>query len=110
MSLTLSQVCLALGSLDSPTVWKECSCSSSALDLAALEEGHLSEQGMRRLAAHMSKCKTCMAMLALCVKDSQSADSSGVYQTATWFSPDYRPLPGQPVAQPVTAEGKRIVR
>jgi hypothetical protein len=40
-----------------------CSDSSAPLDLAALSEGTLSPEGLRRLVRHVLDCQTCAAAL-----------------------------------------------
>jgi hypothetical protein len=71
--------------------------SSSALDLAALEEGRLSEGGIRRLAAHVRRCTTCMAVLVSLVKDSEEADGTGTHAMSTWLPANWTLLPVQPL-------------
>ena len=48
-------------------------CSSAVLDLAALSEGNLSDEGLRRLAGHLHRCSPCRALYTSLVKDAESA-------------------------------------
>jgi anti-sigma factor RsiW len=55
-------------------------------DLAALAEGNLSQDGRRRLAAHLSRCHTCMATLHAIVEDTQPGRGSGDHSLAAWLA------------------------
>lgn len=79
------------------TTDREGGCASSALDLAALEEGRLSEGGMRRLAAHVSRCATCMAVLVSLIKDVQEAAGTGAHAMSTWVPASWTLLSVQPL-------------
>jgi anti-sigma factor RsiW len=48
-------------------------CSTFSIhDLAALADGNLSEEGLRRLANHIPQCRICRATLAALIEESQN--------------------------------------
>jgi hypothetical protein len=55
-------------------------------DLAALAEGNLSPDGMRRLAGHIHECPTCRATLAAIVEDTQSSRGTGDTAVSAWLA------------------------
>ena len=59
-----------------------CLHPSSTHDLAALTEGNLSPQGLRRLARHLVKCRTCQLVLISMIDDGQRVRATG-----SWRSP-----------------------
>lgn len=46
-------------------------------DAAALREGNLSREGIRRLADHLTRCESCRILIAAIVDDSLRAESTG---------------------------------
>jgi len=52
-----------------------CSGWSVMHDLAALSEGHLSRMARRRLAKHLARCRSCQAICASLLEDSQADPS-----------------------------------
>jgi anti-sigma factor RsiW len=62
-------------------------CSRFAIhDLAALAEGHLSQDGLHRLARHLRSCHRCRATLALIVQDTElDHGSSAPRRLAAWL-------------------------
>lgn len=58
-------------------------CSSATLDLAALGEGNLSQDGLQRLASHLHRCSSCRALFASLVKDAESAPPTGNHDRLT---------------------------
>jgi hypothetical protein len=50
-------------------------------DLAALREGHLSSDGIRRLATHVRRCATCQIVVATVVAETTRADSTDTQVT-----------------------------
>jgi hypothetical protein len=62
-------------------------CSSFAIhDLAALAEGNLSREGMKRLATHLPQCQTCTATLLAVVEDTQPGRGTGDHSLAAWLA------------------------
>jgi len=53
-----------------------CSSPSAVLDLAALSEGNLSEDGLRRLADHIQRCPTCAAIFVSLHGEPHGANSN----------------------------------
>lgn len=51
-------------------------------DLAALQEGHLSLEGVRRLAGHLKQCESCRIFVAGLVTELGRADSTGTHRKA----------------------------
>ena len=51
-------------------------------DLAALREGQLSSDGIRRLAAHLRRCATCQLVVATVVAETTRADSTDTQVTS----------------------------
>lgn len=51
-------------------------------DLAALREGQLSSDGIRRLAAHVRRCATCQLVVATVVAETTRADSTDTQVTS----------------------------
>src|SRR5262245_34719957 len=67
-------------------------CSTFAIhDLAALADGNLSEEGLRRLANHIPQCRTCRATLAALINESQNSpgatasEGPGSYDLTAWL-------------------------
>lgn len=58
-------------------------CSSATLDLAALGEGTLSQEGLQRLAGHLHRCSTCRALFASLIKDAERAPHAGDHDLVT---------------------------
>jgi hypothetical protein len=56
------------------SLWETCSSSSALHDLAALEDGNLSQAGKRRLAAHLARCPSCAQVLAARAADVPGLD------------------------------------
>ena len=48
-------------------------------DLAALQEGHLSPDGIQRFARHVARCKTCKILVATIVAEVNRAESTGMH-------------------------------
>ena len=77
---------------DRPSVVTLEDCSTFAIhDLAALADGNLSEEGLRRLANHVLQCRTCRATLAALIEESQNSPVApatagpGSYDLAAWL-------------------------
>jgi hypothetical protein len=51
-------------------------------DLAALREGHLSPDGIQRLAQHVARCATCQLLVATFVAEASRAESTGTHVAA----------------------------
>ncbi len=51
-------------------------------DLAALQEGHLSLEGVRRLAGHLKRCESCRIFFAGLVAELGAAESTGMHRKA----------------------------
>lgn len=51
-------------------------------DLAALREGHLSADSIRRLARHVTTCTTCKILVATIVAEASRAESTGMHAAA----------------------------
>lgn len=51
-------------------------------DLAALREGHLSPDGIQRLARHVVRCTTCKLVVATIVAETRRAESTGMHAAA----------------------------
>jgi anti-sigma factor RsiW len=64
-----------------PAILEECS-TFAIHDLAALADGQLSQDGMRRLASHLPTCRTCMATLVALVEDIEHGEASGNHDLA----------------------------
>ena len=66
-------------------------CSTFAIhDLAALADGNLSEEGLRRLASHIIQCRTCRATLAALIDESQNSPGATTserpsYDVTAWL-------------------------
>lgn len=58
-------------------------CSSATLDLAALGEGTLAQEGLQRLASHLHRCSTCRELFASLVKDVESAPRTANHDLMT---------------------------
>ena len=54
-------------------------CSVALLDLAALEDGRLSEPGMARLALHVADCALCHAVLSAMLDDAERPEGTGTH-------------------------------
>lgn len=52
-------------------------------DLAALREGHLSPDSIRRLARHVTTCTTCKILVATIVAEASRAESTGMHAAAS---------------------------
>jgi anti-sigma factor RsiW len=62
-------------------------CWSFAIhDLAALADGNLSQDGLRRLAGHLRRCQTCTATLAAIVEDARATRGSEGNRLAAWLA------------------------
>jgi hypothetical protein len=64
-----------VGNAEDSAASEVCSSPSAVLDLAALSEGNLSEDGLRRLAGHIRQCPTCAAVFASLHGESHRASS-----------------------------------
>lgn len=51
-------------------------------NLAALREGHLSPDGIQRLAQHVVRCTTCKLLVATIVAETRRAESTGTHAAA----------------------------
>ena len=79
----VSQPSLALAPLSDPdATLGSCSSLHVVHDLAALAEGRLSPQAIRRLAHHAAHCRACRVVLAGVISDAQAAASSGLLAIA----------------------------
>lgn len=54
-----------------------CDDADAALDVAALQIGNLSDDGIARLAAHVVACESCRALVGILVRDALDVESSG---------------------------------
>jgi hypothetical protein len=59
-------------------------------DLAALREGHLSPDGIHRLARHVTTCATCKILVATIVAEASRAESTGTHPAAPERQPEQR--------------------
>lgn len=57
-----------------------CSDLSSCLDLAALEEGTLSTEGIHRLAHHIAVCDSCKILFAILIDDAHQVEATGKHE------------------------------
>ena len=69
------------GGSQAPVLFEGCS-TFAVHDLAALADGHLSQEGKRRLASHLPTCRICMATLVALVEDTQHGEASGNHDLA----------------------------
>jgi len=65
--------------IDTQATESECEDSEALLDLASLSDGHLSAEGMRRLAWHLCNCGSCRAVFASMVEEVIGADATGTH-------------------------------
>ena len=65
---------------DAPS--RRCDDLYATHDLAALREGHLSPDSIRRLARHVTTCTTCKILVATIVAEVSRAESTGMHAAA----------------------------
>ena len=56
-----------------------CDDLDAPYDLAALLEGHLSPEGIQRLARHLKQCRTCRTLVVMIVAEAVPARGTGVH-------------------------------
>jgi hypothetical protein len=57
-----------------------CRYDGAVHDIAALREGTLSSDGIRRLAHHLPRCESCRFLVAGLVSDAQRAECTGQHE------------------------------
>jgi hypothetical protein len=81
-------------------------CMQNLLDLAALDDGQLSHDGVRRLAAHVASCPSCACLLESLHHDPMHAEGSGRYPAAESQHPIFEPMsPSPPSRQDGDGDG-----
>ena len=66
--------------VEQPTTSATCTDVIAVHDAAALREGTLSRQGIRRLAHHLPGCESCRILIAGLVDDAQGVEWTGRHE------------------------------
>lgn len=82
-----SELAADVGAGDDATA-RRCDDLYATHDLAALREGHLSPDGVQRLARHVTTCVTCKILVATIVAEASRAESTGTHAAAPERQPE----------------------